>query len=275
VLAGATMSGMHTRIRTLTFVAAGSLVLATTLGCGFLSQAKKLAGHAVELGKLSEKITAAQKLTYTAKYKDSDGETDTIAQAPPKVAYLSPKTDYIFTGDTIYNCDTDSSGLTCSKTAADDTADPDAQAADGLGGTYFTGAFGITLLTAALLVPQSDVKDSNQKIAGLNSTCVSVSNLSGASAPSSDGSNTDIAAFSMCVADNGVVTNFVGTDTKGKKTGLTMTSFSTSVDQSVFGPPAGAKIDTSSAPTIGGSDAPSASSAPSTDGSASPAPSAS
>jgi len=246
---------MTSRSRVLSFVAAGTLVLATTLGCGFISSAKKLASHAVELGKLSEKITNAQKLTYTAKYKDSDGNTDTIAQAPPKVAYLNPTTDYIFDGSTIYNCDQDDSKqLTCSKTASGDANDPDAQAADGLGGSYFTGAFGITLLTAALVVPQSDVKDSNQKIGGLDSTCVSVSGLSGVTGTSSSSDDsTDIEAFSMCVADNGVVTNFVGTDSKGKKAGITLTSFSSSVDPSVFAPPAGAKISEGTAPTIGDS----------------------
>jgi hypothetical protein len=266
------MSGMSPRNRMITYVTAAALVLATTLGCSALSSAKKLASHAVELGKLSEKMTAAEKLTYEAKYKDSTGGIDTIAQAPPKVAYLSSDTDYIFTGDTIYNCDSDNGQLTCSKTADTDTADPDGQLADGLGGTFFTGELGITLLAAALLVPQSNVKDSNQKIAGLNSTCISVSGLStnqqdaGAS-PDPD----DFNAFSMCVADNGVVTNFVGTDTSGKKSGITMTSFSGSVDQSVFAPPAGAQITTGTAPTISG--APSASAVPSTAPSASASPS--
>jgi hypothetical protein len=254
----------------ITYVTAATLVLATTLGCSALSSAKKLASHAVELGKLSEKMTAAEKLTYTAKYKDSTGETDTVAQAPPKVAYLSPTTDYIFTGDTIYNCDTENGKLTCSKTADTETDDPDGDLANGLGGTFFTGELGITLLAAALLVPQSNVKDSNQKIAGLNSTCISVTGLSQADSNSSPGPD-DFNAFSMCVADNGVVTNFVGTDTSGKKSGITMTSFSTSVSQSVFGLPAGATISDSTAPTI--SSGPSApASAPA---SASPAPSAS
>jgi hypothetical protein len=248
--------------------------LATTLGCSALSSAKKLASHAVELGKLTEKMQAAQKLTYTAKYKDSDGQTDTVAQAPPKVAYLSPTTDYIFTGDTIYNCDTDNGKLTCSKTADTETNDPDGELADGLGGTFFTGELGITLLAAALLVPQSDVKDSNQKIAGLNSTCISVSGLSQADSNESPGPD-DFNAFSMCVADNGVVTNFVGTDTSGKKSGITMTSFSSSVNQSLFGLPAGATISDSAAPTI--STPPSAPTVPSSapSGDASPAPSAS
>jgi hypothetical protein len=253
---------MSPRHRMITYVTASALVLATTLGCSALSSAKKLASHAVELGKLSEEMTNAQKLTYTAKYKDSDGGTDTVAQAPPKVAYLSATTDYIFTGDTIYNCDTESNQLTCSKTADTDTADPDDALAGGLGGTFFTGELGIVLLSAALLVPQSNVKDSNQTIAGLKSTCIAVSGLSGETAAAgASPDSSDFNAFSMCVADNGVVTNFVGTDTSGKNSGITLTSFSTSVDQSVFGLPAGAVISAGTTPTI--SAPPSASASPS------------
>jgi hypothetical protein len=267
---------MSPRNRLIPFVTAAVLILATTLGCSALSSAKKLASHAVELGKLTEEMPAAEKLTYEAKYKDSDGGSDTVAQAPPKVAYLSATSDYIFTGDTIYNCDTDNGKLTCSKTADTETADPDDQLASGLGGTFFTGELGITLLAAALLVPQSNVKDSNQTFAGLKSTCISVSGLSGTTpAAGASPDPGDFNAFSMCVANNGVVTNFVGTDTSGKKTGITLTSFSTSVDQSVFGPPAGAVISTGTAPTIGASPSAPASASPAPSDSAVPSPSAS
>jgi hypothetical protein len=266
---------MSPRNRLITYVTAAALVLATTLGCSALSSAKKLAGHAVELGKLTELMTNAEKLTYEAKYNDSTGTgQDIVAQAPPKVAYLSADTDYIFDGSNIYNCDTESNVLTCSKTADTDTADPDGDLAAGLGGTFFTGELGITLLAAALLVPQSNVKDSNQKIAGLQSTCISVSGLSGdtpASGASPDPD--DFNAFSMCVGSNGVVTSFVGTDTSGKKTGITMTSFSSSVSPSVFGLPAGAVVSSGAAPTI--SAAPSVSAVPSAAPSAAPSASAS
>ena len=278
------MSGMTPRMRIITYVSAAALVIATTVGCGALSKAKKIAGNAVELGNLSEKMTNAEKLTYKAVYKDSDGGTDEVDQAPPKVAYLSKDSDWIFTGDTIYNCDTESGTLTCSKTANTSTDSADTAALLG-GGTFMTGALGITLLAAALLLPSSDVKSTSKTIAGQKSTCVDASGLEssdiGSGATSGTGSDdTDISSFSMCVADNGVVTNFVGTDTKGKKSGITMTSFSTNVDNSKFGPPAGATIvDGSSVPTVSSgpdtsdSTAPSDSAAPS-DGT-SPAPSAS
>ncbi len=232
---------MTPRMRMLTYVTAATLVLGSLVGCGLLSAAKKLANNAVLLGNLSEKITAAEKLTYKAVYKATDGSTDTIEQAPPKVAYLSSDSDWIFTGDTIYSCDTESGALSCTKTVETDTEDPDA--ALGLGaGAFFSGGLGIALLAAALVVPQTNVKTSNKKIAGLGGTCVDVTGVD------QNSSDDDIVGFSMCVADNGVVTDFESTDNKGKKDGITLQSYSTSVDSSAFAPPAGATITDLSAP---------------------------
>ena len=258
----------------LTYVSAATLILGSLVGCGLLGAAKKLASNAVLLGNLSEKLTAAEKLTYKAVYKASDGTTDTIEQAPPKVAYLSSDSDWIFTGDTIYSCDTESGSLSCTKTVDTDTADPDDAALAGLGaGGFFTGGLGIALLAAALIVPQTNVKTSNKTIAGLGGTCVDVTGIQ----QDTDDSDGDIVAFSMCVADNGIVTDFEGTDSTGKKTGITLQKYSTSVDSSAFQPPAGATItDLSappSAPAATDTAAPTDSAAPSA--SASPAPSAS
>jgi hypothetical protein len=227
---------MTPRMRMATYVTAGTLIVATTVGCGLLSTAKKLAGNAVLIGNLSEKITNAEKLTYKAVYKASDGTTDTIDQAPPKVAYLSSDSDWIFTGSVIYSCSSDNGALSCTKDEVTSTDDADASLA-GLGaGGFFTGGLGITLLAAALVVPQTNVKTSNQKIAGLNGTCVDVSGVT------TDSTSDDITGFTMCVADNGVVTNFQGIYGSGKKDGITLQSFSTSVDASAFQLPAGATV---------------------------------
>jgi hypothetical protein len=273
----ANMSGMTPRYRVLTYVTAATLILGSLVGCGLLSAAKKLANNAVLLGNLSEKITNAEKLTYQAVYKATDGTTDTIEQAPPKVAYLSSDSDWIFTGDTIYACDTESGALTCTKTVETSTDDPDASLA-GLGaGGFFTGALGITLLAAALIVPQTNVKTSNKTIAGLSGTCVDVTGVD------QNANDDDIVGFSLCVADNGIVTDFEGTYQSGKKDGITLQKYSTSVDSGAFAPPAGAKITDLNAPPTepavtntgapGDSASPSDSASP-TD-SASPAPSAS
>jgi hypothetical protein len=241
------MTGMTNRIRMITYVTAAVVVIATTVGCGILSSAKNLAANVGTLGDLSNKITSAEKLTYEATYKASDGSTNTVAQAPPKVAYLSADSDWIYTGDTIYNCDKESGALTCTKTAETDTADPSVALASGgfASGEFFSGALGITLLTAATLVPGAKINKTTKKIAGLSSTCVDVTNLPG----TKDGDE-DLVGFSMCVADNGIVTNFVGTDSSGKNSGVTLESFKSKPDASAFLPPAGATISTAVTPTI-------------------------
>jgi hypothetical protein len=236
------MSGMTPRMRILTFATAAVLIVTSTVGCGLLSAAKKLANNAVLLGNLSEKITAAEKLTYKAVYKATDGSTDTIDQAPPKVAYLSSDSDWIYDGTDIYACDNSSGTLSCTKTPVDSNDQADAMLGLGAGG-FFTGGLGIALLAAALIVPQSGVKTENKKIAGLSGTCVTVNGID-----TNDASDDDITAFSMCVADNGVVTDFEGTYKSGKKDGITLQKFSSSVDADAFKVPAGATITDLSAP---------------------------
>jgi hypothetical protein len=233
------MSGMTPRMRILTFATAGVLIIGSTVGCGILGAAKKLANNAVLLGNLSTKITDAEKLTYKAVYKASDGSTDTIAQAPPKVAYLSSDSDWIFDGTDVYACDTSGGSLSCTKTP--DSGD----GSDSLGlgaGLFFSGGMGVALLAAALVVPSTNVKTSNKKIAGLNGTCVSVTGVD------QNSSDDDITGFSMCVADNGIVTDYEATYKSGKKDGITLQSYSTSVDASSFQVPAGATITDLSAP---------------------------
>ena len=258
------MTGMTYRMRMFTYVTAAAVVVAAITGCGVLSSAKHLASNVGTLGDLSNQLTAAEQLTYRADYKASDGTTNTLAQAPPKTAFRSVDSDWIFDGSNIFTCDTENNAVTCTKTPETDTAAPEAVlGAGGFGnGGFFSGALGIALLAAAMLVPSAKIVKSSKKIAGLNSTCVDVSNVSGAK----DGS-ADLTDFSMCVADNGVVTDFQGTDTDGKKTGITMTAFSTKVDASLFQPPAGATVTDSGGltglPSVPPSAAPSGVPAPS------------
>ncbi len=242
------MAGMTYRNRMLVYITAAVVVVATITGCGVLSSAKHLASNVGTLGDISNQLTAAEKLTYRADYKASDGTTNTLAQAPPKTAFLSKASDWIFDGSNIFACDTEDNVVNCTKTAETDTAAPEAVlAAGGFGnGGFFSGALGIALLAGAMLVPSAKIVKSSRKIAGLDSTCVDVSNVSG----TKDGTD-DLTDFSMCVAGNGVVTDFQGTDTDGKKTGITMTAFSTKVDPSLFQPPAGATItDSGSLPGL-------------------------
>lgn len=240
------MAGMTSRIRIITYVTAATLVVATTVGCGLLSAAKKLAGNVATISEFSQKIQNGLTLTYRADYKDSDGTTVTVQQQPPNSVFISKTGPLIFANNTTYLCDNSSGTMTCDKTVNTSSADAEATlaASSFAAGGFMAGEAGVLLLIAASVVPSAKVSKSTKKVAGQNSSCVNVTNLS-----DTQSGNTDFTAFSMCITDSGVVSEFSGTDSNGKVEGSTMTSYSTHIDPSLFEPPAGAVInDTSQLP---------------------------
>lgn len=232
---------MTPRNRILTYAAAGALVIATGVGCGVIGAAKKLAGNVQTISDFSEKLQKGLTLTYHAEYKDQDGKKVTVQQQPPKSVYITDTGPLIITSDTIYSCDNSSGTMTCDKeevTSTDDSTAALAASSVGTGG-FMAGELGIGLLLAASLVPKAKIDKSSKKIAGQDSDCVKVTDLGD---DTGDG-NTDFNSFTMCITDDGVLSEFTGTDTDGKTTGETMTSYTTKIDSSLFQPPPGAVIN--------------------------------
>lgn len=256
------MCVMTPRTRTVTYVTAAALVLATTLGCGLLGAAKKLAGNLSTISDFSDKLQKGLTLTYRATYKDQDGKTVTVQQQPPNSVYITDTGPLIITADAVYACDNSGGVMTCDKQTITSSADANAAlAASSLGQAGYMGAtIGIGLLVAASVVPAAKVTKYSKKIAGQNSDCVRITNLD----PSSDGGE-DFKNFDMCITDAGIVSLFSGTDTSGKTIGTELTSYSTKIDPSLFQPPAGAVINDSSsaAPAPSGTSEPPASTEPS------------
>lgn len=266
------MSDMTPRIRIVTYITAGALVIATGVGCGMLGAAKKIAGNIGTISDFSDKLQKGLTLTYHAEYKDQDGTTVTVQQQPPNSVFVTNTGPFIVTADAIYSCDNSGGTMKCDKQTVTGTADATAAlAASSLAtGGFMAGEMGIVLLVAASVVPKAKIDKSSKTIAGQESDCVKVSDLS----DTSDG-NEDFVAFSMCITDAGVVSEFSGAESDGKTVGTTMTSFSTKVDPSLFQPPAGAVIiDDSNLPTAPPSDATQPSAEPSTEPSPSDSPSA-
>ncbi len=243
------MTGMSPRIRTLTYLTAGVVVIATGVGCGALSAAKKIVGNAQIMADYSEKIQKGLTATYKATYKDSsDGSDVTVAQQPPNSVYVTKTGPWIFNGNTSYLCDNSNGSMVCQKTVYTNTADASAALASSTlgGGGLMVGELGVTLILAASVVPSAKLTQTSETVAGQKSSCVAVTNLQGTS---SSGSG-DLSSFKMCITDAGIVAEFSGTDTSGKTQGSIMTSYSTSVDATLFQPPAGAQIvDANSLPT--------------------------
>jgi hypothetical protein len=240
------MSAMTPRIRTVTYITAAALVIATTVGCGLIGAAKKVASNISTITDFSEKLQNGLKLTYRAEYTDSDGKKVTVEQQPPNSVYLDDTGPLIITADAIYACDNSSGTMTCTKsplTSQDDATAALAASSFGSGG-FMAGEVGIVLLLAASVVPQAKISKSSKKIAGQSSDCVQVDNLQG-----TENGDTELKSFTMCITDKGVVSEFKGTDTSGKVAGTTMTKYSGSVDPSLFSPPSGAVINDLSNPT--------------------------
>jgi hypothetical protein len=256
----------YPRPRLIAFTVAAALVATALLGCGLLASAKNVIKNASTLSDLAEKITKSETATYQADYLESDGSTVTVAQQPPSSAYVSSTGRFITTADFVYLCDTENGQMVCQKSANTSGSTPDSQdatlAAGVLGAGFVSGPLALVVLTAAILVPTAKVAKSTKTIAGQSSTCAEVTNLQAAQSGPADQTLSD---FTVCVTDaSGVLSRFAGTLADGTKADITLTKYSSSVDQTLFAPPPGATVtdvDTlGSTPTPTGGASPSASS---------------
>jgi outer membrane lipoprotein-sorting protein len=235
---------MTTRSRSvarLVAIPAAILIGAASLGCGFISNVIDTANA---LGEFSERLGKAQQLTYTAVYTTDTGDEVTLAQQPPNSSYADKDARFIITADHMMVCDNDSPGgkLVCNRvpnSAGAATGDEAAALSAALGGGFIPPELALSLVAAAALVPGSDVETNERKVGGLDSLCADVTGLEGAAA---EGEETPLKDFSVCVADNGVLTSFKGTLTDGEEAKIELKSFSTKVDPKAFTAPAGAKV---------------------------------
>jgi hypothetical protein len=252
------MTVMSPRLRATTYITAGLVVIATTVGCGILSTAKKIANNATVMASYSDKLQKGLSATYHAVYTDSsDGSQVTVQQQPPNQVYITKTGPWIFNGNTSYLCDNSNGSMVCQKTVYTSTSDANAALAGSnlSTGGFMVGELGVGLILAASVVPTAKLTQSTETIAGQKSSCVQVTNLEGGNAAAG---GTDLVSFKMCVTDSGVVASFNGTDSSGKTAGSTMRQYTTQIDQSLFQPPAGAQIvDSGTLPTAPSSGPPS------------------
>lgn len=210
VLAGCSSSS-NTASTTTTTSASGSSGSSTASQLRSLSSAVQNAEH------------ASFKAVYTA---TNNGQTQTVTfeQAPPKSYFASSDGSVIDTGSTTYFCSTSSGQQTCISTSGGQNP---------LAGLLqlFSPATAVTALQqaeteVAAHVAGVDVSFSSQTFAGQDSTCVTV-NASGQSGK-------------YCVAKSSGILTYEGTGSNS----FELTSFSSSVTDSDFAPPAGATIET-------------------------------
>jgi hypothetical protein len=231
-----------TRTSRVLVVGLATALVAATLGCGLINQAKELVGAAQILSDFGDRLGKAATLTYTAEYQVTDGDKVTLVQQPPNAAFLSPDGRFIFTADSLLLCGSEKGTMTCQKSPNNSTKVDASQAgfvAGVAGPGFITPEVALGLILAAALVPGANVAQSSKTIAGEKSLCATATNLDKAASP---GDKSAVKDFSVCVTEAGILASFSGTGVDGEKAAIELTSYKTTADPSAFEPPAGAKV---------------------------------
>jgi hypothetical protein len=227
--------------RTAVFTAAAVLGTAT-LGCGIVSQVKQAADNLTAVTDAAQKLGDMSKLTFTADYKLQDGSTATVVQQPPNAAFVGRDGRFIFTADAMYLCSKKDNAPSCQKTRNTSGSDLDATAAGyipgAVGAGFISAPIAVGMMTVAAVTPGAKVDKSDRKIGGLSSTCLKVTGIR----PDDDPNTADVKEFTVCIADNGLLTQFSGVDSRNEKVDVELTKYAETADPKQFQPPAGYKI---------------------------------
>ena len=234
------MTRSATRIATIVAAVAFG---AATLGCGFISNVSNAVDNVKDVAALTDKMSKSAELTFTADYQLADGTGNaTVVQQPPNAAFVGKDGRFILTQESLLMCTGKAGKTTCQRTpnntAAQVSSDQAAYLQAVAGGGFVSTPMAIALLGAAAIVPNVKMDKSTRTVAGLKSTCVHASGIS----QQAGANNVEMKELQVCVADNGVLTEFVGTGTDGSKVGVTLGKFGTTVDANAFAAPKGAKI---------------------------------
>jgi hypothetical protein len=235
--------GMTPAPTRIALLATALLLGAATLGCGFLSSALQTVNNLSAISDMTDLLGKSAQLTFTADYKLVDGSgTATVVQQPPNAAFLGKSGSFILTADALLWCSKSNGRTTCQRTPNSGGQVADAEHGAMMtaigGGGFISTPMALSLLTAASVVPGVKVDKTKRAVAGVDGTCLKATGLPKDSNPR----NVNPKEFTVCVADNGVLTTFIGTGTDDKSFGVELTSYRTTVDPKAFKPPAGAKI---------------------------------
>ena len=216
---------------------------AATLGCGFISQAKQAVDNLTAVSDVMDLLDRSAQLTFTANYTLVDGGgTATVVQQPPNASFTGRDGRFIMTPEHVLMCTGKGAQATCQRSpnngAEPGSADSSAHLQAVAGGGFISTPMALAMLTIASVTPGVEVSKSSKKIAGLASTCLTATGI-----PQDQAENTVQAKdYTVCVADNGVLTAFTATGTDDVKLGVELAEFSQDVDPKAFVAPAGVRI---------------------------------
>jgi hypothetical protein len=229
--------------RTYRGLAAGLAVAlaASGLGCGLVDQAKDIVANASALSDFVDRLNKSGELTYTATYDVVDGKPVTLVQRPPNAAFVSTEGRYILTPDFLYLCSKDGGKTRCQRSpnGGVEGADSAGLVAAFAGPGFVSTPIVLTVMAAAIVIPDATIEQSEKSIAGQDSICANATGLDSVAEP---GDKDAPKEFSVCVTESGVLASYHGTSVGGTEIGVEMTKFSETVDAKAFAPPKGAKI---------------------------------
>jgi hypothetical protein len=221
-----------------TLVAVSALVAAVAwvpTGCTSVGDGQQLSGRNQLVDDLTDRMTRAASLTYTATYSLAHGASATIAQAqqPARSAYSYPGGRLVLTPDQTSDCRIKGAVTTCTVSAPPlPPGDPSAALLGELGGRgLITPTLVISLLGAVALDDDPVVSQHDTTLSGEHATCLDVRGLSDAPAT----------GFTACVTTEGLLGSFTGT-VSGNALDVTLEQYGTTVASDAFALPAGARI---------------------------------
>jgi hypothetical protein len=214
------------------------------LGCGFVNQAKNVIDTAAVLGDFADRLGRSATLTYTAEYQVTGGQQRvTLAQDPPKAAFLADDGRFIFTAEHMIICGSEPGGTTTCQRAPNRSTQVDAASAGFVAGVagpgFVTPEVALGMVAAAALVPGAKVDSSSKEIAGQPSLCANVTGLENASTA---GTEDVLKDFTVCVTEVGILASFSGTLADGQRGAIELASYRDTVDAGAFEVPAGATV---------------------------------
>ncbi|MBX6355120.1 MAG: hypothetical protein IRZ05_04590 [Micromonosporaceae bacterium] len=221
------------RVRTAAVASLALLGALAGAGCTTIDDTRQVLNRADLVNELAAQLDRASQLTYTAQYQLASGQTATIVQArrPTRSAYIYPGGKVVISSTATTECRMQGGDSHCTLTPpplstsgppADVLADASAQ-----GLVYPAVVMG--LLTNAALDRGALIDQSDTTVAGQHASCVDVRQAE------------QVPPFKACITTEGVLGSFAGT-VDGRRTEVSLISYSETAAESAFDLPPGARI---------------------------------
>jgi hypothetical protein len=224
---------MSPRVLTAVFIAT---LAAGTAGCGFVEQGRNLAEHDTLIDEFTALNEKAAGLTYTAKYRVTDGRQVTLVQQPPNSTVLIGGERLITTPTAVISCEPEDGGVSCLRTPVYGKLTSDVRE---FALARRERVQPIHLMISLAAFSGAPVERSEKTIAGQKAVCATTGGLDAEAQPDDPNARRD---FSACVTEAGILASYRTTTDDGEPITVELMSLSDDVDAAMFAPPPGAVL---------------------------------